>query len=88
MRFIFGLDVTAGRHIDADDLTAQACKPLSRPSKTPSVPKSRRRARPARVKQQVVEQRGFKDMRLVDEEVAEMPYRPVACRHTYRLIII
>ena len=88
VRFIFGLDVTAGRHIDADDLPAQAWKPLSRPSKTPSVPKSQRRARPARVKQQVVEERGFKDIRLVDEEVAEMPYRPVACRHTYRLIIL
>jgi hypothetical protein len=40
------------------------------------------------VKQQIVEARGFKDIRLIDEEVAEMPYRPVACRHTYRLIIL
>ena len=88
VRFVFGLDVTAGRHIDADDLPATAWKPLSRPPRTPSVPKSRRRARPARVKQQIVEERGFKDIRLLDEEVAEMPYQPVACRHTYRLIIL
>jgi hypothetical protein len=35
-----------------------------------------------------VEQRGFKDIRLVDEWVAEFPYRPTACRHTYRLVVL
>ena len=46
------------------------------------------RGRRERVKQQIVEQRGFKDIRLVDEWVAERPYRPPACQHTYRLIIV
>jgi len=84
--FCFGLDVTPLRHVDADDLPETAWKPLERPPKY--AVRTKPRARPERVKQQVVEQRGFKDIRLVDEWVAEMPYRPVACRHTYRLIIL
>lgn len=88
VRFVFGLDWTAGKHVDADDLPATAWKPLNRPPKYPVPPKSKRRARPERVKQKIVEERGYKDIRLVDEEVAEMPYRPVACKHTYRVIIL
>jgi hypothetical protein len=86
VRFVFGLDVTAGQHVDADDLPDTAWKPLKRPPKTTA--SGPRRARPERVKQQLVEQRGFQDIRLVDEEVAERPYRPAACRTTYRLVIV
>jgi len=86
VRFVFGLDVTAGHQVDADDLPAAAWKPLKRSPK--HQPPGRPRARPQRVKQQIVEQRQFKDIRLVDEEVAEMPYRPVACQTTYRLVIV
>lgn len=86
VRFVFGLDVTAGQHVEADDLPETAWKPLKRPAKYQV--RAAPRARPARVKQRIVEQRGFKDIRLVDEEVAERPYRPTACRTTYRLVIV
>lgn len=86
MRFVFGLDVTAGQHVEADDLPDTAWKPLKRPANTTA--SGPPRARPVRVKQQIVEQRGFQDIRLVDEEVAERPYRPTACRTTYRLVIV
>ena len=84
--FVFGYDCTASLHIDADDLPDSAWKLLERPPRyeigtTP-------RAKPAQVKQKIVEERGFKDIRLLDEWVAEMPYRPVACRHTYRLVVV
>ncbi len=84
--FCFGLDVIPQRHILADDLPQSAWKLLQRPPNYQV--RTKPRAKPERVKQQVVEQRGFKDIRLVDEWVAEMPYRPVACRHTYRLIVV
>lgn len=84
--FCFGLDATAPRHMLADDLTKSAWKPLKRPPKYQV--RTQPRKRRERVKQQVVEERGFKDIRLVDEWVAEMKYRPEACRHTYRLIVI
>jgi hypothetical protein len=88
VRFIFGLDVTALQHIEADDLweDESAWKPLKRPPKYRV--KTRARGRRERVKQQIVEERGYKDIRLVEEWVAERPYRPPGCKHTYRLIIV
>lgn len=86
VRFIFGFDCTPALHILADDLAESAWKPLKRPPRYER--QTRKRARPERVKQRIVQQRGFKDIRLVDEWVAEMPYRPCACQHTYRLIVV
>lgn len=86
VEFVFGLDLTLGHHVEADFLPPEVWKPLNRPPKYEL--QTQARARPERVKQQIVEARQFKDIRLVDEEVAEMPYRPVACRHTYRLVIV
>jgi len=63
-----------------------AWKPLKRPPKYEV--HTQPRTRPARIKQEIVEQRQFKNIRLIDEEVAEMPYRPVACKTTYRLVIV
>ena len=50
--------------------------------------KTERRRRPQRVKEKIVKKRGFKNIRLEGEEVAEFPYRPVACRKTYRMIVV
>jgi hypothetical protein len=86
VRFVFGLDLTAGQHVEADDLPQSAWKPLKRPAKYQA--QGPPRARPERVKQQIIEERQFKDIRLVDEEVAERPYQPVACQTTYRLVIV
>jgi len=86
VRFIFGLDVSALQHIEADDLPDSAWKPLKRPPKY--TVKTTQRGRRERVKQQIVEERGYQDIRLVDEWVAERPYRPPGCKHTYRLIIV
>lgn len=86
VRFIFGMDATTFRQIDADDLPEKAWKPLRRPARYKVKTKPRRR--PERVKQQIVNERLYADVRLVSEEVAEMRYRPHACRHTYRLIVV
>lgn len=86
VRFILGLDMTAGHHFRFDMLPDSAWKPLQRQPKYER--QGSPRTKPARVKQQVVEQRQFKDIRLVDEEVAELNYRPVACCRDYRLVIV
>jgi hypothetical protein len=86
VKFCFGLDAMPQREILADDLPDSAYKPLKRPAKYEV--KTTPRKRPERVKQQIVEERGFKDIRLVEELVAETKYRPVACRRDYRLIIV
>jgi hypothetical protein len=86
VQFIFGLDVTPARHVLADDLPANSWKPLKRPARYQV--KTHRRRRPQRVKEQIVRERQFKNKRLLSEEVAELHYRPVACRKTYRLIAL
>ena len=86
VQFIFGLDQTAARHVLADDLPAAAWQELERPPRYEV--KTQPRHKPARVKEEIVRQREFENKRLVSEQVAEMPYRPVACKNTYRLIVV
>ena len=50
--------------------------------------KTQRRRRRRKVKEAIVQRRGYQNLRLVSEEVAEMEYRPVACRRSYRLVIV
>jgi len=40
------------------------------------------------VKQQVVEKRRFKDLRLAKESVAEFMHRPTACSREYRVVVL
>lgn len=86
VQFIFGMDVTPDRHVDADELPQTAWRTLQRAPRYEA--RTKPRGRRDRVKQQVIDAKGYKDIRLVYEEVAEMEYRPVACRHAYRLIIL
>ena len=86
VRFIFGANCTPALHVLADDLPKQAWQPLVRPSRY--AVKTEPRRRPDNVKEQVVRQRGFQNLRLTGEEVAEFEYRPTACRKTYRLIVV
>lgn len=86
VQFIFGLDQTAAKHVLADDLQAAAWQKLERPARYEV--KTQPRQKPPRVKEQIVREREFENKRLVSEDVAEMPYRPVACKNTYRLIVV
>jgi hypothetical protein len=86
VQFIFGLDCTANRHFLADELPAMNWQTLQRPARYEV--KTEPRAKPANVKEEIVKDREFKNVRLESEQVAEMPYRPVACRTTYRLIVV
>jgi hypothetical protein len=40
------------------------------------------------VKQQVVQAKGYRDLQLEEEHVAEFPYRPGACARPYRMIVL
>jgi hypothetical protein len=84
--FTFGLDLSPSLWLKIEDLPKLAWKPLIRPPRY--VPKGPRRRRRKRVKQKIVEERGFKDIQQVDEWVAEMRYQPAACRRSYRLVIV
>lgn len=86
VKFVFGMDAIAKLNKLADDLPVSAWKKLRRPAKYEVATKPR--ARPENCKQPIVEARGFEDIQLVDEDVAEFPYQPIACKSKYRMVVI
>ncbi len=86
VKFIFGLDSTKKRIVLAENLAEDAWEPLNRPARYEI--KTKERARPVKVKEQIVKQRKFDNIRLHGEDVAEILYRPVACKKAYRLIVV
>jgi len=86
VKFIFGMDVNAPAHVQADDIPAEIWDYLERPAKYEVATSPRER--PANVKQRIVELRKFKNIKLEAEWVAELSYRPVACDRDYRLVVL
>jgi hypothetical protein len=86
IRFIFG--IAAREHLKAlaghlDDLKYGE---LERPPRytIETMPRQHRE----RHKERVVAERQFDTLKLVGEEVAEFEYRPVACKRTYRVVVL
>jgi hypothetical protein len=86
VQFLFGVNVTANLHVLADDVPADAWQPLVRPPRYEV--KTQERSRPENVREQIVVERKFENIRLVSEMVAEFEYCPTACRKSYRLIVV
>jgi hypothetical protein len=86
VEFIFGVDARPNLVEHAENLPKSAWKRLIRPARHPV--KTQERPRPVNVKEQVVRQREFENIRLNSEEVAEFSYRPTACDKLYRLVVV
>ena len=84
VRFLFGIPAMGNLVRKAESLDFAAWKPLRRGAKHPARPS--RRARPRNVKEAIVVEREYKNLRLCGEAVAEFAYRPTACRQTYRVV--
>jgi hypothetical protein len=85
VEFIFGFDATDNLEELAKKLPESVWKPLRRPS--PNA-RGEPRERPPNVREQIVEERGYKNIRLKQEYVAEFSYRPVKCRKEYRMVVL
>jgi len=86
VRFIFGYDATPNLIQRAEKLPKVEWRRLERPARYQVQTRPRRKR--ASVKEQVVKQRQFENQRLCSEEVAEFDYRPSACSHSYRMVVI
>jgi Transposase DDE domain group 1 len=86
IRFYFGYDSKQNLEKIADKLPKSAWQPLQRPDRY--AVKTQPRQRRNNAKEQVVKERGFKNLRLVSEDVAEFDYRPTACDKTYRMVVV
>ena len=86
IRFIFGYAAYDGLKARADALPEEAYSFLERPPRYTI--QTAPRQQPERVKAQIVRDRGFKTIHLLEEMVAEFDYRPTACQKSYRMIVL
>lgn len=86
VKFIFGIDAMPNLYELAENLPETAWKRLKRPPRYEV--KTQPRERPPNVKEQIVEERQFDNIRLVQEYVAEFSYRPAKCNKDYRVVVV
>lgn len=84
--FVFGYDAYANLVARAEGLPETAWQRLERPPRYEVATKERRR--PENVKEKIVRARGYKNIRLLGEAVAEFDYRPTHCKKTYRMVVL
>ena len=83
--FLFGIDAHENLKLRAELLGKSEWRELTRPPRYEVA--TEERAKPVNVKEQVVAERDFENLRLRAEHVAEMEYQPGKCDRAYRLII-
>jgi hypothetical protein len=86
IRFLFGYEAYDALKARADDLPAHSYRLLNRPPRYPV--KTTPRQKPERVKPEIVRQRGYENIELLEEKVAEFDYRPIACKKSYRMVVL
>lgn len=86
VKFIFGYDACANLKAMAEALPEQAWRSLKRPARY--TVKTSPRQKPEHLKEEIIRERGYKNIRLNSEQVAEFEYRPVACKKVYRMLVI
>jgi len=84
--FVFGYDAKRNIVEMAEALPESSWKPLQRPARYEV--KTQERRRPENVKEEVIKEREFKNIRLESEHVAEFAYRPTHCKKDYRMIVV
>ena len=84
VRFVFGYDAHPNLVERALDLPESAFEPLRRDRGR----RGSRRDKRESVKERIVVERGFENIKLCSEWVAEFEYRPVKSRRSYRMIVL
>ena len=86
VRFVFGIDAMPNLVALAEGLAEGLWKPLHRPAQYEV--RTEPRQRPENVKERIVRERGYKNVHLQSEQVAEFDYRPTKCHKTYRIVVL
>jgi hypothetical protein len=86
IRFIFGYAAYDALKARADELPAQAYSFLERPPRYAI--KTTPRQQPERIKPEIIRERGYKTIHLLEEMIAEFDYQPGACKKSYRMIVL
>lgn len=87
VRFIFGYAAHANMKEQANELADSDFKAIVRASRR-HFDENKRRALQPRIKEQVVREKKYKNIRLDSEEVDEFDYQPCACDRAYRIVVL
>jgi hypothetical protein len=85
--FVLGTDNNTALRARADALEASAWTRLHRPAPYQATTGQTRTRRHNR-KQEIVTERGYLNLRLNHEDVAEFSYQPTKCRQPYRVVVV
>jgi Transposase DDE domain group 1 len=86
VRFAFGIDAMRNLVEIAEGLESKRWLVLRRREKEPL--SGKRRRRPKNFKEEIVVEKGYRNIRLVREHVAEFNYQPTKCKRPYRVIVL
>jgi len=84
--FIFGMNAMRNLESIAEHLPEGLWQPFFRPSKYEV--RTEPRQTPANVKEKIVVERKYKNIRLASEHVAEFDYTPTKCHKPYRIVVL
>jgi hypothetical protein len=86
VRFVFGYDASPGFVGRAEDIHIDDYEELVRKANEQFV--GRRRAKPPRVKEEIVKERGYLNKLLIAEDTAEFEHRPSKAARAYRIVVL
>jgi Transposase DDE domain group 1 len=84
VRFVFGYDAKANLIETAEDQPEELYRELAARAEQAATA----RTRPVNVKDEIVAERGYKNIATVGEDIVEFTYRPVACERDYRVVAL
>ena len=85
-KFVFGMEAMPNLVSIADTVPEEQWQVLERKPKYKV--KTKKRRRPENVKERIVKEREYKNIRTDSEHVAEFDYRPGKCKKTYRVVVL
>jgi hypothetical protein len=86
VRFVFGYDANRSFVDRAQQLPDEEYLELER--RASKAFSAKVRARQPRVKEQIVTERGYKNLRLISEDVAEFEHKPARATRSYRIVVV
>jgi hypothetical protein len=86
VRFIFGNDANKTMKAWADSAPNDLYKELVR--KADDAMKTKARQKPENVKERIIVERGYQNIKLKSEDVIDFEYKPGKCNNTYRVVAL
>ena len=86
VRFVFGYDANPSFVNHAEGLRDEEYSELER--RADQVFSAQPRAKQPRVKERIVIERGYRNLQLISEEVAEFEHEPVRAKRSYRIVVV